>query len=198
MLLPVWIFINAYNSTAILKFAEHFTCLYYLNVFDTNSAFSQHFWHHEFITILCWIHSNVISMVPFTHTAFFVAISHIGWFFCSRPLFIMQFLFCSMIFHVGTGCNCCMFYHFHYSALLLQHPHQSIEAPSPSAVSPDVPALTLSTFPFLVWCLLCFCHCCWLKHISKWLQAKGKDCSGRGWIMGEVVHTKLVSNNHMS
>ena len=35
-------------------------------------ALSAQFWHCKFTAISHWIHSNVISMVPFTHGAFFI------------------------------------------------------------------------------------------------------------------------------
>ena len=39
---------------------------------DTHNANLPRFWHREFAAISRWIRSNVISMVPFTHAAFFV------------------------------------------------------------------------------------------------------------------------------
>ena len=38
---------------------------------DTHKANSRRFWRREFAAISRWIRSNVISMVPFTHAAFF-------------------------------------------------------------------------------------------------------------------------------
>ena len=38
---------------------------------DTQNANLWWFWHREFVAILYWIRSNVISMVPFTQAVFF-------------------------------------------------------------------------------------------------------------------------------
>ena len=68
---------------------------------DTHNANSPRFWRRELGAISRWIHSYAISMVLFTHEAFFI--TNLLWFFCSRPLFIVRFLLCRVIFHVQTG-----------------------------------------------------------------------------------------------
>ena len=48
---------------------------------DTHNANSWWYWHPTFVAILCWICSHVISMVPFTHAAFF-AVNLQQFFYC--------------------------------------------------------------------------------------------------------------------
>ena len=80
---------------------------------DTHNANSRRFWRREFVAISHWIHSNVISMVPFTQAVFF------------RCKFMAIFLLCNFftlypfyraIFCVATGLTAVCF-----TTCMIQH-----------------------------------------------------------------------------
>ena len=73
-------------------------------IFDISNLLQYHIWFAPML--FHWSHEHMVHFSFRICCDFFTA-----WFFCPRPLFIVQFLVCRAIFHVETGCTAVCFYH---------------------------------------------------------------------------------------